>query len=88
MTGGRYMLTGRDFLDQNGHNNFEIQKGLDPGLFLFFSGSEGICLLVCPATRTYVLYPTFEKKMFAQLLRLKEVTIPVYSVSIEHEYLQ
>lgn len=46
-TGSWYFLTGRDCLGQSWQNNFWVQEGRSPELFLLVSGSKSKCLSVC-----------------------------------------
>lgn len=40
VTGGWYVLTGRDFSNQTGHKNFEVREGRSPGFLVLGYGSE------------------------------------------------
>lgn len=51
---------------------------------MLFSGSEVICLLVCPTLHTYAQYVMAEKKELAEVLLLEEVTILACSVFVGH----
>lgn len=46
LTGGRFILAGRNCPAQIGLNDFGVQGGRSPGFFVLISGSENICLLV------------------------------------------
>lgn len=48
MTGGLYLLAGRDCLNRTGHNYVDVWKDGSPGFFVLEYGSEAIYLLACP----------------------------------------
>lgn len=86
--GGRFRQTFRDFPNKTGHSNPESGEGLRPGFCVLISGSEDVCVIVCPAPQIYVHYPTDDKKKLAELLRFKAVAIPALSIIVGHGYLQ
>lgn len=60
--GGRYFLTGHDFLSRTTQNNFEVQDAPTLEFFELISGQKPIYLPVSPALRIYVHYPMAEKR--------------------------
>lgn len=88
VTAGQYILTGRDWSEQTGHNDIETRQARSAWFFGLVSRSKGIYLLIYPAPHNYAHYPMSKKKKLAELLSLEEVTIPGYFVSIGHVYLQ
>lgn len=88
VTGGKYVLSGQYCLDQTEHIDFEVRGCQSPTFIVLDSGSEAICLSLCPAWHIYGHYQISLKKKLSQMLRLEVVTIPTYSVSVRHEYLQ
>lgn len=87
VTGGRELPSGRDYLDQTGNNDFEVQEGQIPVLSVLVSTSEAVCLLGCPLLETYVYYPMDEKKL-VDWLCLIEIAVAVYFVCVGREYRQ
>lgn len=74
-----YLLLGRDCPDLTEHYAFEVREGRSPGFFILVYGAEAICVLVCSALHAFALYWLYVKKELAELLRLEEVTILMYS---------
>lgn len=62
VTGAWYLPTGRGYIDQTGHNVFEVREVRNPWLFVLIYSSKATCLLVCCASHTYVHSPMFQKK--------------------------
>lgn len=82
---GRWRLpTGRDCLNRTVHKDFEVQDGRSPGIFVLVPRSEGTVLLVCSTLHTNAHYPKAKKKKLDEVLRLEEVAILAYFVSVEH----
>lgn len=42
ITSGRYVLSGKNCLDQIGYNDFEVRNGNSPGFVVLISGSEPV----------------------------------------------
>lgn len=63
-TGSRYVLLGRDFPDQTGHNDYDVLEDQSTGFSLLVSGTEFISLLVFPVSHTYVHYTMSQRKSF------------------------
>lgn len=84
MTGGSYFLTGLDYLDENGHNEFYIRERQSSGFFVLPSGSKAVCIIVRAASHIYVHYQTAEKRKLVKLLCLGEVAILVHSIAVDH----
>lgn len=53
-TGGQYLLTGSDSPNKTARREFEIRVGQSPGIFVLAFGSEGISLIVCFPSDTYM----------------------------------
>lgn len=66
VTGGHFFLTGNDFFDQTGHNNFEVWICWSLDFFVLFSGSEAIYPLLCLALHTKVHYLISVKKKLTE----------------------
>lgn len=88
MAGGRYLLTDCGCTDETGHKDLEVREGQSVGLFVMVSESEDICLFVCSASHTHGHYSMDEKKKLVELLHLKEVTIPAFSIFVGYGYFQ
>lgn len=87
VTGGLYLLTGRNFHNQPEGNSFEVGEGRSPGFFVVVSGYEALCLIVCLVSRIYLHYLKAEKKKLADLLWVGEMALPSYSGVVTHGYL-
>lgn len=87
VTGGSYLLSGRDCPDHTGYNDFEVWEGRSPGFSVLPSASAAICLLGCAASHIYVHCPMAEKEKLAELLRLIKVAISAYAVLVGHGYM-
>lgn len=88
VTGVRHPSPSPGCPDYTGHNVLEVQGRRSSGFLLLISGSEALCLLVYPASHTYVHQPISEKWKLAELLHLGEVAIPTYSAFVGHGNLQ
>lgn len=77
---GQYLLRSRDCPEHTERKNSNV-------LEVRSTGSEGICLLVCPASQSCVLYPIAEKRELAAQLCLEGVPIPPYSIFVVHPLL-
>lgn len=88
VTFGWYILTGSRCFGRTGYTYFDFRGDRSPEFFLLVPGPEAIGLLVCTASYSCLIYLLFEKKSFAELLRLEEATISAYFVFIGHGYLQ
>lgn len=55
-----WFLTGHDFLDAGGHNEFEIWDGKSASIFVLASGAEVVLLFAFSALKTFVQYPMDE----------------------------
>lgn len=76
-----YLLTGHSFPDQTRYSGFDVMKHWSSWFLVLFLWSEAICLLICPASHTYVQYRMAEKKL-AKLLPLKELAIQTFAVLV------
>lgn len=63
VTRGRNLLAGRNCSDKRRQDIFEVGVGRSTEFFVYVAGIEGICLLVCPASRNYVNYPKFVRNV-------------------------
>lgn len=87
-TGGRFLLSGEDVVDQCGHNDFAVKDTLSPGYFVIVSGIRGASLMVCPGSQKYVRYNPGRRELIRRSLQMEEIMIPPLSMFIGHGYLQ
>ena len=88
VSGGRFLLTGKDCPAQVGHNDFDHRQGTGPGFFVIVTGAEPANLWVCDGSHKHVGLSAKKRNQLAQILRLKRITIPRNSVFIGHGFLQ
>lgn len=86
--GDRYFLTGTDWPDQTGKNDYEVQEGCIPAFFEPISESEAICILVCLTSLICVRCPISEQEMISELLHLEAVAISWNPVIVGYGFLQ
>lgn len=60
-TGGRYLLTGLDCLDQTGHVDIELRDGRSSAVFVPMFQSKVTCVLVRPVPHTHLIYQLAKK---------------------------
>lgn len=78
-TGGRYLLSRKDFKVHCGNYDFEVRPGQSPG-FLIVTGEEGAFLYVCQGLHLFVSYGKQKLLAPACVLEMKEVSISQNSV--------
>lgn len=88
VTVGQHLSNGRDCLRRTANDDFEIRESRGLHFFELAPVSEAICLLVRDIFNSSVYYPRAKKEKPADLLHLKEVPIPDYSIFVGHEYVQ
>ena len=88
VSGGQFLLTGKDYPAQVGHNDFDHRQGTGPGFFVIVTGAEPANLWVCDGSHKHVGLSAKKRNELAQILRLKRITIPRNSVFIGHGFLQ
>lgn len=87
MAVGWFMLTGRAFTRQTGHNDDRFRAGWSPGHFIIFTGSEALTLFLVKDPQTCVVY-TLKLEASVNTLVLREITNRPNYVFIGHGYLQ
>lgn len=81
-TGGWYLLTGHNFPDQTGQDDFEFLEPWSARIFALVSRFKRLDLLVFTLSCCYVQYPMPGKKKLSMLLCLEQLTSTVYSVFV------
>lgn len=87
-TSGLYLLVGRSFPPQAGHNNFEHVKTTKHGYFFLATEEEKVTILVCLSSHHFVDYSESDKALSVKDLKLEDVVIERYSFFSGHVYVQ
>lgn len=88
-SGGRFLITVMNCLQQCVHNEFEVVPPCrKPGFFMILTGIEGSNLCACPGSHAFVCYPAVRRKKLANTLYMEQGIISLQSVFVGHKYLQ
>ena len=91
LSGGRYLITGKDCPAQCGHNDFDHVDGDKtggPGCFVIVSGEEEVKLWISDGSQKNVTESVRRKLKMAKVSRMYKITIPPRSVFVGHGYVQ